>query len=142
MSDQEMIEPEIQLSNEEAVALAAKEQKLIATKRTVALMDQHGVSQTKLVGILADLAQFSAFANAASTVALGEHGNAAQKAFIGELNALPAAQAFLAAVQSGAIKIPALEKGVDAVMEELRLSVDAYLAAKAATGGSQPAQKG
>lgn len=135
MSDQEMIEPEIQLSNEDAVAFAAKEQKLIATKRTVALMDQHGVSQTKLVGILADLAQFSAFANAASTVALGEHGTAAQKAFIEELNILPAAQAFLAAVQSGDIKIPALEKGADAMMAELRISVEAYIAAKTEISG-------
>ena len=70
-----------------------------------------------------------------TVVALGQLGNAAQKAFIAEMNALEPAEAFLAAIKNGDFKIPALDKGVDAVMSELGLSVKAYLAAKAKISG-------
>ena len=95
-------------------------------------MHNAGMPQSALIGLLSDIGQYGAFTNAVTVVALGKHGNAAQKAFIAEMKALEPAEMFLAAVQGEMIKIPALEKGIDVVMEELRLSVDAYLAAKSA----------
>lgn len=91
-----------------------------------------GVPQSALIGLLCDVAQYGAYANAVSVVALGEHGNAGQKAYIKATNALHGAQAFMAALdaEEGGIKIPALKKGVDTMLAELKTVLDAYTQAK------------
>lgn len=124
-------EDQVPFSHEEAVEFAAKEQKRITTNRTIAGMSEKGVSQTKLMGNLADLAQFSAFGAAVAIHSLGKHGNADQKKIISETNTLDPAAAFIEMVQSDELAIPALKKDIQSVLQDFKKSVDAYLASVA-----------
>ncbi|MTH94727.1 hypothetical protein [Roseibium sp. RKSG952] len=120
--------PHIDMPHEEAVALAAAEQAHLARCRVVARMKSAGVPQEQLLGHIADLAQLSMYCHARSVIALGVHGTQEQIAAVADL--LPDAQALVSAYEAGALKIPAIEKGIETTQDEMIRTADAYIAAK------------
>lgn len=118
---------EIQLTGRELADIRAATGQAI-----ISAMHDAGVPQSALIGLLCDVAQYNAYANAVSIVALGDHGNAAQKAYIKGSKALPGAQAFMAALngKESGLKIPVLEKGVESVLPELKAILDVYAQVK------------